>query len=295
MVLMAIDHVRVYAGVPAGGPDPASLLHPLGDALLRTGLRVLRRRVGLPASRDAAGHGRAVAVPADSRVLAGRARADGDAVRVDLQLRRDQLQPRRRAVDDRLEHGRARAAWSGCRSTPSPRSASRSCSATTSSIRTCAISGARLARVRSDGSGSFSTSAARCTLGESGPRIAILYSLLPWIGVMAAGYAFGTVLRVADRAAPSRLPRDRRRRDRAVHRAADVQPLRRSAALESPQQPLSFLNTDEVSGVAAVPADDARAADPLMPLVRARARRHRRRARDSSAACRCSITCCTFR
>ena len=23
MVLMAIDHVRVYAGVPAGGPDPA--------------------------------------------------------------------------------------------------------------------------------------------------------------------------------------------------------------------------------------------------------------------------------
>lgn len=23
MVLMAVDHVRVYAGVPAGGPDPA--------------------------------------------------------------------------------------------------------------------------------------------------------------------------------------------------------------------------------------------------------------------------------
>jgi uncharacterized membrane protein len=32
------------------------------------------------------------------------------------------------------------------------------------------------------------------SLGESGPRIAILYSLLPWIGVMAAGYAFGRVL-----------------------------------------------------------------------------------------------------
>jgi uncharacterized membrane protein len=32
------------------------------------------------------------------------------------------------------------------------------------------------------------------TLGSSGPRIAILYSLLPWIGVMAAGYAFGRVL-----------------------------------------------------------------------------------------------------
>jgi hypothetical protein len=40
-------------------------------------------------------------------------------------------------------------------------------------------------------------------IGENGPRIAILYSLLPWIGVMAAGYAFGGILE---------LPEDRRRR-----------------------------------------------------------------------------------
>jgi len=32
MVLMAIDHVRVYSGLPAGGPRP-DLLHPLGDTL----------------------------------------------------------------------------------------------------------------------------------------------------------------------------------------------------------------------------------------------------------------------
>jgi len=31
-------------------------------------------------------------------------------------------------------------------------------------------------------------------IGSNGPRIAILYSLLPWIGVMAAGYAFGRVM-----------------------------------------------------------------------------------------------------
>jgi uncharacterized membrane protein len=31
-------------------------------------------------------------------------------------------------------------------------------------------------------------------LGESGPRLVVLYALLPWVGVMAGGYAFGRVL-----------------------------------------------------------------------------------------------------
>jgi len=31
-------------------------------------------------------------------------------------------------------------------------------------------------------------------LGEGGPNLIVLYSIVPWIGVMAAGYAFGTVL-----------------------------------------------------------------------------------------------------
>lgn len=35
-------------------------------------------------------------------------------------------------------------------------------------------------------------------LGESGPRLVVLYSLLPWVGVMAAGYAFGRVMRWPD-------------------------------------------------------------------------------------------------
>src|SRR5262245_8798554 len=30
--------------------------------------------------------------------------------------------------------------------------------------------------------------------GENGPNLIVLYSLIPWIGVMAAGYAFGKVL-----------------------------------------------------------------------------------------------------
>ena len=34
----------------------------------------------------------------------------------------------------------------------------------------------------------------RITLGTDGPTLAILYSIVPWIGVMAAGYAFGPIL-----------------------------------------------------------------------------------------------------
>ena len=31
-------------------------------------------------------------------------------------------------------------------------------------------------------------------LGDAGPTLAVLYSLIPWVGVMAAGYAFGAVM-----------------------------------------------------------------------------------------------------
>src|SRR5690349_12075689 len=32
--------------------------------------------------------------------------------------------------------------------------------------------------------------------GEGGPQLAVLYSIIPWIGVMAAGFAFGHVMRL---------------------------------------------------------------------------------------------------
>ena len=79
-------------------------------------------------------------------------------------------------------------------------------------------------------------------IGESGPRIAILYSLLPWIGVMAAGYAFGAVLE---------MPEARRRR---ICLALGAGAIVLFVVLRtfniygdprhwSPEQPLSFLNT----------------------------------------------------
>ncbi len=79
-------------------------------------------------------------------------------------------------------------------------------------------------------------------IGESGPRLAILYSLLPWIGVMAAGYAFGKVMD---------LPKERRRRACLAIGVASIALyiILRTFNIYgdprdwSPQQPLSFLNT----------------------------------------------------
>jgi uncharacterized membrane protein len=37
-------------------------------------------------------------------------------------------------------------------------------------------------------------------LGDDGPSVAVLYSIVPWIGVMAAGYAFGAIMTREDEA-----------------------------------------------------------------------------------------------
>ena len=44
---------------------------------------------------------------------------------------------------------------------------------------------------------------AEVRIGQTGPSVAVLYSLVPWVGVMAAGYAFGAIM--------GREPAERRR------------------------------------------------------------------------------------
>ena len=84
-------------------------------------------------------------------------------------------------------------------------------------------------------------------LWPGGPQLVILYSIVPWIGVMAAGYAFGTVMT---------WPAERRRRACVrlgaalsaaflLLRALDVygDPRPWHAMLERMPAPLAFLNT----------------------------------------------------
>ena len=87
MVLMAIDHVRVFSGVPAGGPTFGRLLYPLGHALLRAWIRVLCRHRRVSARSTARQYQPRCRVPRGARTLAGVARAHGPALGMDLQLR----------------------------------------------------------------------------------------------------------------------------------------------------------------------------------------------------------------
>lgn len=50
----------------------------------------------------------------------------------------------------------------------------------------------------------FSFFAGPITVSANGPRLMVLYSIVPWVGVMAAGYAFGAVV-IADAARRRRL------------------------------------------------------------------------------------------
>ena len=67
-------------------------------------------------------------------------------------------------------------------------------------------------------------------LGHDGPPLLILFVLIPWIAVMAAGYAFGPIMELDAGAPPSDVHSTRPRGHRAVSRRARNRPLWRSSA-----------------------------------------------------------------
>ena len=111
-------------------------------------------------------------------------------------------------------------------------------------------------------------------LTASGPLVWVQYPLVPWIGVMAAGYAFGALHELEAAASQSHHPPAW-----VVLIAAFVvtpcdehlMVIRRRGQSAQPTAlftALSFINTTEIPAVAAVPADDARSGARRVGMVR---------------------------
>ncbi len=133
-------------------------------------------------------------------------------------------------------------------------------------------------------------------LGANGPPLVILYVLVPWVAVMALGYAFGAVLGWEPEAASAGLLRNRLRWDRRVPGSAGIQSLWRSAPLGNLQDARATLlpQHDQVSGVAPVPAHDPGSHDRRDSAARACPRAGSPIFLRSSEGCPSSTTCFTY-
>ncbi len=193
MILMAIDHVRVYSGLPAGGPTPGIFFtrwithfcapafvflagtsaffygrrHPdlsrhllfRGAWLILLELTVLRVGVDLQFRlrplRDGGGHR---VIGWSMILLAGLVKLPLKAVAHD---------------------------WRGHHRRPQPDGLALRCVARGAGSHPLAW----LWKILYVG-----FFAGPISLGPEGPNLIVLYSIIPWIGVMAAGYAFGSIL-----------------------------------------------------------------------------------------------------
>ena len=107
MVLMAIDHVRVYSGVPAGGPTAGIFFTRWVTHFCAPAFVFLAGTSAFLTAASSATPARSRAYLVTRGLVAGGARADGDSRRVDVQRRLRALHAGRRHLDARLVHGAA--------------------------------------------------------------------------------------------------------------------------------------------------------------------------------------------
>jgi uncharacterized membrane protein len=184
MVLMAIDHVRVYSGQPAGGPTA-------GIFFTRWITHFCAPAFVFLAGTGAFLHGRTLGVPALARYLAARG-----VVLVLLELTVIRV-----AWTFNLDFAHyilAGVIWM--------LGVCMILLAALVWLPTTAIAAfgllvifaqnvfGVLAQALPEWAGAFLYFGGVFKLGGDGPFVAVLYSIVPWIGVMAAGYAFGAVM-----------------------------------------------------------------------------------------------------
>jgi uncharacterized membrane protein len=186
MVLMAVDHVRVFAGVPAGGPTAGLFFTRWITHFCAPGFVFL-------AGTSAYLYGARAGVPALARFLLGRG---GFLIVLELTV----LRAAWTFNGDAWNYNLAGVIWmigwcllalAALVRLPLGVVASLGAAIVLAhnAIEPLAFAGGEtgaLARVLYTG-GDF-------RLGGDGPRIVVLYSLVPWVGLIALGYAFGRVM-----------------------------------------------------------------------------------------------------
>jgi uncharacterized membrane protein len=184
MVLMAIDHVRVYSGLPAGGPTPGIfftrwITHFCAPAFIflagTSAFFYGRRHAGLPRFLLTRG---LWLIVLDFTVM-----RLGWTFNVDV-----------------ASYNMAGVLWAIGWSMIALALLSRLPVAVTGMIGVVMMAAHNLLPIPSEGASAlwkilyvgFWNGPFR--LGDGGPPVIVLYSLIPWVGVMAAGYAFGAIL-----------------------------------------------------------------------------------------------------
>jgi uncharacterized membrane protein len=188
MVLMAIDHVRVYSGVPAGGPTAAVFFTRWVTHFCAPAFVFL-------AGTAAFLHGRKVGIPLLSRYLLTRGLA---LVVMEVTIIKLSWTFTLASLTSPLAGVIWMLGWCMVIMAGLVR------------LSTTAITVIGLVLVLGQDIvggaagqlpllGPFLYSGGEVQLGAAGPTFSILYTIIPWIGVMALGYAFGaTVVRPAE-------------------------------------------------------------------------------------------------
>ena len=129
--------------------------------------------------------------------------------------------------------------------------------------------------------------------GDGSPVVFVIYPLVPWVGVIALGYVCGSLYTLDPGRRRVWLRADRSGAHRRVHRDPRHERVRRSAAVGAAEHDallcVLLRQHDEVSGLAALPADDDRPCAAGAGRGSSRESHHApSRSSRASAACRCS-------
>jgi uncharacterized membrane protein len=196
MVLMAIDHVRVYSGVPAGG-------RTAGVFFTRWVTHFCAPAFVFFAGTAAYLHGRRIGPPALARYLVSRGvllvLLEFTVIRASWTFNVDYSQFILAGVIWML--GVCMVLMAGLVWLPT-RAIGAFGLAVIFAQQLVGLLGSAMPK-STEWFWTFLYFGGEVKLGENGPTVAVLYSIVPWIGVMAAGYAFGAVM--------TREPAERRR------------------------------------------------------------------------------------